>query len=40
MATQNNNIEELENEVEKQEINIEETEFKDEDGRGDFNADN
>lgn len=34
MATQNNNIEEIEKEFGDKEINIEDTEFKDEDGRG------
>lgn len=34
MATQNNNLEELEKEFGIEEINIEDTEFKDEDGRG------
>lgn len=36
MATQNNNFEELEKEFGTEEIKIEDTEFKDEDGRGEL----
>ena len=36
MATQNINVEELEKEFGTDEINIEDTEFKEEDGRGEL----